>query len=519
MIVTDHHRPGETLPDCPIVATRPSALPVPRPVRHGRRLHARPRAPRLRQPGARPHARPRRARDDRRRRAARRREPRARGRRAAGARADGPPGPPGADGVGAGRPRGRRRDGRRASGSRRGSTPPAGSAGPISRSSSCSRTTAARRRCWPRSSRSSTASGRASRSGSCARRSRASTRCPAAERRAAATSCWDEDWHEGVIGIVASRLVERFHRPVVLIARSGEGWKGSGRSISDFDLHGGLAACAEHLERFGGHRAAAGLSIDRQQLESFAEAFGAARRRRARRGRPAPADDGRRDRPGQRADARSRAGARPARAVRAREPRADAAGRERRGVGPSTVGEGKHLRFRVRQHGRDGGSAIAFGLGAQLDRLQRRPLRRRLPPEGEPLERDDRAAARRPARVRRARPPTTSCAPGSPSSGVPARSRGRPRRAHLRRARADAGGARRELLESASFRALLERGGADLPLAAGCLVVVPRHVVDGLKLSLSPPRVRLVQESRSQGGLDASSWKCGADGTSAPSVV
>src|SRR4051812_36441908 len=57
------------------------------------------------------------------------------------------------------------------------------------------------------------------------------------------------DWHEGVIGIVASRLVERFHRPVVLIAGVEDGdWKGSGRSISTFDLHGGLAACAHLLE-------------------------------------------------------------------------------------------------------------------------------------------------------------------------------------------------------------------------------------------------------------------------------
>ncbi len=73
-----------------------------------------------------------------------------------------------------------------------------------------------------------------------------------------------EDWHEGVIGIVASRLVERYHRPVVLIAGTDGDWKGSGRSIPAFDLHAGLAACSEHLERFGGHRAAAGLSIRRR---------------------------------------------------------------------------------------------------------------------------------------------------------------------------------------------------------------------------------------------------------------
>src|SRR5262245_2708060 len=66
------------------------------------------------------------------------------------------------------------------------------------------------------------------------------------------------DWHEGVIGIVASRLVERYGRPVVLIA----GAKGSGRAPGSFDLHGALSVCSEHLLRFGGHRAAAGLTID-----------------------------------------------------------------------------------------------------------------------------------------------------------------------------------------------------------------------------------------------------------------
>jgi single-stranded-DNA-specific exonuclease len=79
------------------------------------------------------------------------------------------------------------------------------------------------------------------------------------------------DWHEGVIGIVASRLVERFGRPVVLIAIGDEGAKGSGRSIPAYDLHAGLSACAGDLERFGGHRAAAGLSIDPARIEVFAE--------------------------------------------------------------------------------------------------------------------------------------------------------------------------------------------------------------------------------------------------------
>src|SRR3712207_5781083 len=67
-----------------------------------------------------------------------------------------------------------------------------------------------------------------------------------------------EDWHPGVVGIVASRLVERWRRPCVVIALEDEGGRGSGRSIPGYDLLAGLTACSEHLGRFGGHRAAAG---------------------------------------------------------------------------------------------------------------------------------------------------------------------------------------------------------------------------------------------------------------------
>ena len=182
---------------------------------------------------------------------------------------------------------------------------------------------------------------------------------------------WGEDWHEGVIGIVASRLVERFNRPVVLIAGGGgETWKGSGRSIPAFDLHGALGACADHLERFGGHRAAAGLSIEPERLEAFAAAFAA------------------------HADAAlGDADLRPVTVIDAIVPASaltlDLAQELDRmapyGLGnpdvtllvasceavePGVVGDGKHLRFRVRQHGRDAGSAIAFGMGGQLERLQ-----------------------------------------------------------------------------------------------------------------------------------------------------
>jgi single-stranded-DNA-specific exonuclease len=82
------------------------------------------------------------------------------------------------------------------------------------------------------------------------------------------------DWHPGVIGIVASRIVEHHHRPTVLIALDGNGGAtGSGRSIPGFDLLGGLHASAEHLSRYGGHRAAAGLTIDADRIDSFRQAF------------------------------------------------------------------------------------------------------------------------------------------------------------------------------------------------------------------------------------------------------
>ncbi|HZO97392.1 MAG TPA: single-stranded-DNA-specific exonuclease RecJ [Gaiellaceae bacterium] len=190
---------------------------------------------------------------------------------------------------------------------------------------------------------------------------------PAARRRRRGYVVAGPDWHEGVIGIVASRLVDRYGRPVVLIA----GGKGSGRAPGAFDLHGALAACAAHLERFGGHRAAAGLTIDPARVEAFAEAFAA------------HADAVLEDddlRPRVAVDAIVTGGEL---GLELCEELARLApfglgnpgvtllvdGCELAELG--TVGEGRHLRFRVRQRGRDAGSAIAFGLGAQLDRFRR----------------------------------------------------------------------------------------------------------------------------------------------------
>ncbi|HBA86413.1 MAG TPA: single-stranded-DNA-specific exonuclease RecJ [Geobacter sp.] len=81
------------------------------------------------------------------------------------------------------------------------------------------------------------------------------------------------EWHPGVIGIVASRIAELFHRPVILFAIEGGTGRGSGRSISRFHLLDAIRGCADHLLRFGGHSHAAGLSIAEEELESFALRF------------------------------------------------------------------------------------------------------------------------------------------------------------------------------------------------------------------------------------------------------
>jgi len=85
-----------------------------------------------------------------------------------------------------------------------------------------------------------------------------------------------DGWHPGVIGIVASRVVERIARPTFLIAVDGDLGKGSGRSVPRCDLHAALARCASHLDRWGGHRMAAGLTVRRDRLDAFREAFNAA---------------------------------------------------------------------------------------------------------------------------------------------------------------------------------------------------------------------------------------------------
>jgi single-stranded-DNA-specific exonuclease len=82
-----------------------------------------------------------------------------------------------------------------------------------------------------------------------------------------------QGWHPGVIGIVASRIVDRFHRPTILVCLNDNQGQGSGRSIAGFHLTKALEACGEFLESFGGHEMAAGVKLRAGNLDAFAQAF------------------------------------------------------------------------------------------------------------------------------------------------------------------------------------------------------------------------------------------------------
>ena len=79
----------------------------------------------------------------------------------------------------------------------------------------------------------------------------------------------DEQWHVGVVGIVASRVLHQFYRPTIIVGGDGAGWRGSGRSICGFDLAAALGQCSDLLVRHGGHAMAAGLSLDAKNVDSF----------------------------------------------------------------------------------------------------------------------------------------------------------------------------------------------------------------------------------------------------------
>jgi single-stranded-DNA-specific exonuclease len=81
------------------------------------------------------------------------------------------------------------------------------------------------------------------------------------------------DWHKGVVGIVASRLIEKRFRPTIVLTESNGKATGSARTVNDFDLYGALCECADHLEQFGGHRHAAGMTMSLENVEPFIEQF------------------------------------------------------------------------------------------------------------------------------------------------------------------------------------------------------------------------------------------------------
>jgi single-stranded-DNA-specific exonuclease len=82
-----------------------------------------------------------------------------------------------------------------------------------------------------------------------------------------------EDWHKGVVGIVASRMVEQFYKPTIIFSLNDGIYTGSARSVKNFDIHEAIQSCSQYVDQFGGHKYAAGLSVKLENFEAFAEAF------------------------------------------------------------------------------------------------------------------------------------------------------------------------------------------------------------------------------------------------------
>lgn len=93
------------------------------------------------------------------------------------------------------------------------------------------------------------------------------------EQKSFTTVVYDENWHKGVIGIVASRLIETYYRPTLVFTKSGDKLAASARSVKDFDIYLALEQCEEYLEQFGGHMYAAGLTLQENQFENFKNQF------------------------------------------------------------------------------------------------------------------------------------------------------------------------------------------------------------------------------------------------------
>jgi single-stranded-DNA-specific exonuclease len=93
------------------------------------------------------------------------------------------------------------------------------------------------------------------------------------EKERFTTVIYQEDWHKGVIGIVASRLIETYYRPTLVFTKSGDKYAASARSVKGFDVYNALEACSDHLEQFGGHMYAAGMTLKEENYSVFKEAF------------------------------------------------------------------------------------------------------------------------------------------------------------------------------------------------------------------------------------------------------
>lgn len=93
------------------------------------------------------------------------------------------------------------------------------------------------------------------------------------EQKHLSTVVFQENWHKGVIGIVASRLTETYYRPTLVFTKSGDKYAASARSVKDFDVYNALEACSEYLEQFGGHKYAAGLTLLPEQYQNFKNQF------------------------------------------------------------------------------------------------------------------------------------------------------------------------------------------------------------------------------------------------------
>ncbi len=198
---------------------------------------------------------------------------------------------------------------------------------------------------------------------------------------------YDEDWHLGVIGIVASSIVERFHKPTIMLTHNGDEVKGSARSIEGINIYDALSDCADVLTQFGGHDHAAGLSLDVDAIEAFRDRFDAAVGERVTPEllTPSITVDAELD-----LDAIGSIDDRFWAVLQQFGPFGPANatpvfhGRDLAVVGsPRTVGsDGSHLKFEVRQRNGDGATfdVIGFGMGEKLSVLERSQE------EGRPLE-------------------------------------------------------------------------------------------------------------------------------------